>query len=215
MISPKLLGNLGESQVLRFLFDTPRSTPIPALCWDSGMLKMKYRIFEKQLNFVGHISKLKETTLAKQIFQQQKEYNFPGLINDTKQLIQKLELPDIIEENNTTKNEFKHYASDAILFECERELKSEFTDKLKSGPMITENLEKKEYLDNLIPANARQLFKFRSKMYDVKYNYKSDPKHSSQLWKCSSCQTSIETQDHVLWCPSYATLREGKDVNNA
>ena len=51
-------------------------------------------------------------------------------------------------------------------------------------------------------------------MFYVKFNYKSDPKHSSDLWKCSSCQTSIETQDHVLWCPSYAALREGKDIKN-
>ena len=103
---------------------------------------------------------------------------------------------------------------EAVALECEKELKSEFTNKLKSGPMVKENFNKKEYIDNLIPVNAREMFKFRSKMFNVKFNYKSDPKHSNDLWKCSSCQTSIETQDHVLWCPSYSILREEKDISN-
>ena len=79
--------------------------------------------------------------------------------------------------------------------------------------MATETFEKKIYLDTLVPANARQLFKFRSKMFDAKYNYKSDKTYSAELWRCESCQSCIETQDHVLYCPSYTTLREGKDIN--
>ena len=34
------------------------------------------------------------------------------------------------------------------------------------------------------------------------------------IWKCDSCQSSIETQDHVLWCLSYSTIREDKDISN-
>ena len=58
------------------------------------------------------------------------------------------------------------------------------------------------------------MFKFRSKMFNVKWNYKSDPKFSSDLWKCNSCQSSIETQNHVMFCPAYSSLWEGKDINN-
>ena len=103
---------------------------------------------------------------------------------------------------------------EAIISNCEKELKKDFKSKLKSGPMMEESFEKKEYIDNLLPENARQMFKFRSHMFNVKFIYKSDPKYSSELWKCSSCQSAIETQNHVLFCPAYSTLREGKDVNN-
>ena len=76
------------------------------------------------------------------------------------------------------------------------------------------HLKKKDYIDNLVPSNARQMFQFRTRMFNVKFNYKSDKQYSHDLWQCSSCQSSIETQDHVLFCPSYATLREGKDIGN-
>ena len=103
-----------------------------------------------------------------------------------------------------------------MIEECEKELKEEMKskNKLKEGPMMDENFKKKEYIDNLVPSNAREMFKFRSKMFNVKFNYKSDKQYSQDLWKCNSCQSSIETQEHVLFCPSYATLREGKNIND-
>ena len=104
----------------------------------------------------------------------------------------------------------------AVIDDCEKELKNEMMslNKLKDGPMVNEKFEKKEYIDNLVPANARQMFKFRSKMFNAKFNYKSDKQYSHELWKCSSCQSSIETQEHVLFCPAYATLREGKNIDD-
>ena len=51
-------------------------------------------------------------------------------------------------------------------------------------------------------------------MLDVKFNYKNNPIHSAKLWLCDSCETSIDTQSHILWCPSYAKLREGKDIRS-
>ena len=51
-------------------------------------------------------------------------------------------------------------------------------------------------------------------MLDFKFNYKSNEHHSKELWKCDSCQSAIETQDHILWCPAYLSLREGKSIDN-
>ena len=51
-------------------------------------------------------------------------------------------------------------------------------------------------------------------MTDTKFNYRSNKEFSNELWKCTSCMSAIETQDHILWCPSYTTLREGKCLNN-
>ena len=51
-------------------------------------------------------------------------------------------------------------------------------------------------------------------LIDVKFNYKNDPSNRHTLWRCDSCQSAIETQNHILWCPSYSELREGKDINN-
>ena len=38
--------------------------------------------------------------------------------------------------------------------------------------------------------------------------------NTRSLWKCDSCQTSIDSMGHVLWCPSYGDLRIGKNMHD-
>ena len=35
-----------------------------------------------------------------------------------------------------------------------------------------------------------------------------------KLWMCDSCQSEVDTQTHVLYCPAYKKLREDKDLNS-
>jgi hypothetical protein len=59
----------------------------------------------------------------------------------------------------------------------------------------------------------RTKFKFRTKMTQyVKINFSNSTQYSEDLWCCDSCRTNIDSQNHVLWCGSYASLREGKDM---
>ena len=78
--------------------------------------------------------------------------------------------------------------------------------------MKEESFQTKQYLKEYQLDDARTLFKYRSKMLDFKFNYKSNPTHSKDLWKCDSCQSAIESQDHILWCPAYIDLRNGKSI---
>ena len=48
-------------------------------------------------------------------------------------------------------------------------------------------------------------------MTPAQFNRKSDPTYSSELWKCDSCQ-KIDSQSHILWCPQFSPLREGKNI---
>ena len=48
-------------------------------------------------------------------------------------------------------------------------------------------------------------------MLNVKMNRKNDPKYAQDLWKCDDCH-SMDSQAHIVWCPAYAALREGKDL---
>ena len=80
--------------------------------------------------------------------------------------------------------------------------------------MKDESFETKEYLKKMNIADARVNFKLRSQMVDVKFNYKHDPRYTKDLWKCDSCESAIESQSHILWCPSYSDLRVGKNINN-
>ena len=86
--------------------------------------------------------------------------------------------------------------------------------KLKDGPLISESFGSKPYLKELTLNEARINFRIRCKMTDLAWNYKHDRTYQEACWRCDSCQTCIETQEHVLICPAYAELREGKDIKN-
>ena len=188
--------SFGKNMLLRKLFNTPRSTPI-----DSEMLTSKYRIIQNKLNLLFHISRLEKNTLARLIFENQKEYKFPGLVTEMKHWIHSLNLPDIINSRaKISKKQFKNSVYKAIKDKCEDELKQGIltSKKLKDGPLKNEQFEKKTYLTEFPLNNVRQNFKFRTGMFDAKFNYKHDPKYADELWKCSSCLTQIDTQSHVL-----------------
>ena len=78
----------------------------------------------------------------------------------------------------------------------------------------TECFRKQPYIDELPLANARTKFSHRAKMFNVAFNFKNQGDNAQNLWKCSSCQSSIETQEHVLFCPAYSQLRQGKDLKS-
>ena len=75
------------------------------------------------------------------------------------------------------------------------------------GPTVGENFGKKDYLLSMTN------FHLRSNTTNVKMNRKSDPSYAAKLWKCYGCH-SLDTQSHIMWCPAFAPLREGLDVNN-
>ena len=86
------------------------------------------------------------------------------------------------------------------------------SEKVKDN--ISEEFERKDYFDNKVVIETRTMFQARCKMFQCKMNYSNDPKYKRELWLCDSCQSSIDTQSHVMVCPAYQILREGKDMNN-
>ena len=49
-------------------------------------------------------------------------------------------------------------------------------------------------------------------MMPAKLNMKNNPKFANQQWKCDACKR-IDSQSHILWCPYFSPLREGKNIN--
>ena len=74
-----------------------------------------------------------------------------------------------------------------------------------------ESLKIKDYVESMKLRDARMLFRLRSGMVNAKMNRKNDKKYSMDLWRCDDCR-SMDSQSHIIWCPAYAGLREGKDL---
>ena len=148
----------------------------------------------------------------------QKEHGIKGLTRECESFCRELKIPNIITEEFTT-NEWKKIVKTAIKRENEETLKKQITSgkykKLEKSLLVEETFQRRDYINNMLPPDARTMFKYRSSMTEhVKMNYSSDSKYKADLWKCDSCQVAIDTQQHVLWCPSYSELRVGKDLSS-
>ena len=42
-------------------------------------------------------------------------------------------------------------------------------------------------------------------------NQISNAAFSAKSWRCDDC-LSVDSQSHILWCPAYAPLMEGKNL---
>ena len=177
---------------------------------------MKFRIIMNKLNFLWHLNNLEEKSLANEIFQVQRDAKMPGLVRECCEWIEILELPDLFKEN-ITKAQWKNRVRKAIEKYNEDDLRKKMKafSKLKNSEMIKEHCQTKPYVKNLSVTNARHIFKKRASMTQyVKMNYMSEVRYLKNLWRCDSCQTNIDTMNHVLWCPSYSELRSGKDLHD-
>ena len=203
--------------LLQRLFAVPRTTPHAALLWDSGIISMQMQINKKKMSLLHHLLNLDEGSLAKEMLTVQFEKHLPGLVPECKELIKSLNLPNLFDtevRKKLPKFAWKKIVNSKILDFEETNLKKiiEQKSKLRNGPIIEENFERKDYLSKMNLYDSRLNFQIRSKMLDVKFNFSA--KHEHELWECDSCCSSIETQSHLLYCPAYASLREGKDIKN-
>ena len=54
--------------------------PIPSLYWETGGFMMKYRILQAKLLLLHHIATLPGDSLAREMYEVQKDLRFPGLL---------------------------------------------------------------------------------------------------------------------------------------
>ena len=104
----------------------------------------------------------------------------------------------------------------AIKEKSHKTLKKEFMtfSKLRGQKNEDENeLSVKDYIKTMTLRNARTFFRIRSNMVDVKMNQKSNSNYANDLWKCDYC-FSLDSQSHIMWCPAFSSLREGKNLQN-
>ena len=205
-----------QNTMFRILFAVPNSTPTPILRFDLGCLSMNERIDQKKLNFLHHIQSLESESLANEIYNLQKSFNFPGLVNECRKMIKDYGLPDIIDDKLTfSKNQWKTLVKEAIQKKSRTNIFEEFRkySKLSKKDLEKEKFELKSYIYKMKLRDARTYFRIRSSMIPAKMNMKGNPKFAAELWRCDDCQ-SMDSQSHILWCPAYAPLWEGKNLDD-
>ena len=92
------------------------------------------------------------------------------------------------------------------------DLKQKMERYSKFGEMKKEEFGRKAYISNMKMDDARLQFRIRTRMIKCKMNQPSDKANKETLWQCTGCG-NIDTQSHILWCPAYQGLREGKSLS--
>ena len=174
---------------------------------------MEIRIDKKTIMFFHHILNLPNESLAKEIAMTQIKFKYPGQVNEYQELITKYNLPELrnqskLEWKRLVQNTLKEYNKTTLLTKIKKYKKLEYKELGK------EKFQTKPYLKNLNLADARLRFALRTRMtMTVQANYKGDHTFKSNGWKCQECQV-LDTQEHVVRCPIYISLRNGKDLSS-
>ena len=76
------------------ILQVSQGAPSASLLWDLAALDMSLRVYKEKILFVLHLRNLENTTLAGQVFIEQKENNWPGLSEETRLICENLDLED-------------------------------------------------------------------------------------------------------------------------
>ena len=209
----EMLDNL-QNEFLRSLLATPRTCPTPSLMWETGTMTMENRIIKNKLLFYHHLLHLPQGSLAWQICQVQTKLALPGLVQECKELLKNMELSNV---EHCSQPQWKQAVNKAMKIKNRNDLLEIMArksyKKIDLEELKSEKFELKPYMSELNLNAARTKFAIRTKMTKTKLNYKNDPSNKNSLWMCDDCQ-SVDSQEHILWCPAYGHLRENKDLND-
>ena len=214
-IPSKTLQKLEDLQLffLRLILRVGPGTPKVALLAQTGMMKMKHRIWIEKVMMIVHIRGLNETALARQIWKEQREQNWPGLSKEVSQICEELGIPDVNESAMVdNKKSVRRMVKSACRSKNDIELKEKMDDLIKCDNMKGEDCDLKSYFRDLNLNDARNMFAINSNMNDLRGNYSKVPANIKNNWRCIGCNVEVEINSHIMVCNAYEVERSRVDM---
>ena len=206
---------LAECQLffLRLVLATGPGAPKHALRADLGARSMLLRVWQQKILLVHHIRSLENTSLAKMMYVEQVENNWPGLAKETEELCEKLEVEDV-NITSKTKTVYAKELKRACLKREDTMMKRECSDMKKMKKIVSEDWGIKEYVKTGTLWSVRKTWEARAFMLHVAGNYSHNKRYEATGWQCQACVLQVrEDQDHLSLCQGYADLRQGLDLD--
>ena len=191
-----------DEQLLQRILDAPVTTAKEILYLELGVIPIRHIIRGRILNFLKYILQQDQTSLIYRFFQVQRDtankYDWIStVIKDIEELDLKLTIDDIQIMPKSTFKRLVNLKTKENALNYLNELKSAHT---KVMDIVHNELEMQTYLSpnicEMTVDDAKYIFLLRSRMVDVKANYKG--KYFDYL--CTECGKEEETQQHVLEC---------------
>ena len=205
VVTVKRLNQL-QCWFLRLALQVGPGAARASLLWDTACWDMELRVFWEKILLVLHIRKLKENSIAKLIYEEQKRKQWPGLARETKIICTALKIPDC-NETYIEKSEYILLVREAIHRKNESMLRLLAVGKCQR--IIGEDYGKKQYISKKNIFNVRVQYRARFGLEKFAGNYSKDRRFSSSEWLCR-CKESREEESHLTSgkCKLFGDLKE-------
>ena len=194
----KMINQIQENIICRILM-VPQSTPIGPLYTESGLLDITTITTKNRINMEKRLLKQPNSMTTKVMNNNEK-----GSWKDTTNNILNRNTNDT---QTPTPNEIVKRFQETINQKAEGKTKTQYLFKNTQWQAG----KRKPYMNKLNRMETSIIFKTRTRMLDIKANFKN--KYQQQ--KCRMCNEPIETQEHILeTCPGLHTTNKTKVYKN-
>ena len=152
-----------------------------------------------------------DTNLSKQVLSEQLRHDWIGQSKVAIGLCDDLKIHGLF-DSEVSKAQFKARVKRACQQRNDEELSNQIQSYKKMSALRNEIVKGNSCFFTETLENVRILFRYRVELYEAKMNYKN--KYTSEGYLCDSCESESETNSHILFCPSYALIRQNKDLNS-
>jgi hypothetical protein len=207
-MSQKTEKNLNAIQhwFLRLAFQVGPGAPLASLLFETEMLDMGLRVWREKLMLALHLKSLEESTLARQIFEEQLDQKWPGLASEVEEICKELDIENV-NSTRLEKKVFRKIVTAACHRKNEGRLRKSAEGKVKCRRMMSEEYGKKKYLGQKSLSSVRSQFRTRFGLQPFAGNYSHDRRFARSQWLCK-CEVSVESESHLLEgsCPVYGEI---------
>ena len=185
------LNRIYDNIIKRILM-LPVTTPREVLYMETGLMDIETLTIERKLNMKQRI-KNNTTTLIEKVNQIDTKSSWHKKVNELQEEL-KIE-DDKLETKYSTKKEIRKKTQIHFKQETERQGKKKSKVQHLDEQTHWKPGTRKPYLDKLTRKQASTIFKARTRMLEIKENYKNMYKNNM---KCRACGLFDETQIHVM-----------------
>ena len=198
-----------QNWFVRLILRVGPGCPAASLRWETGLLGMGLRVWVEKVMLVRHLRGLDTDALARKVYEEQKQKDWPGLAKETARICQELQIPDCNEADiwGMSTKEYRRMVTGRCKEVDMVRMMEEAGTSQKCARIMKEPYGKKPYMTKHLMAKVRQIFMTRVKMQPFAGNFPKDKRFSKTNWKCR-CNLEIEQEEHLLSgvCPVYGDL---------
>ena len=209
-LTEKKLNSL-QQWFVRLILQVGPGAPLASLLWDFGLLDMGLRIWIEKLMLVLHLRRLGEETFARQVYDEQRSQDWPGLAREAEGICTELGI-ESVHDTGLSPKAYRALVTEACHVENNSRIKSKAEGKLKCTRIFKEKYGRKVYIEDKQILNVRQTFRTRFGLQNFAGNYSKDRRFAQTDWLCR-CRKSRENEDHLISgeCEVYGSLTQKYD----